>query len=224
MALRLALLLAALASPMAAQAQARPQVSSDQLICDLSGQCGAAAQGPTQDKPDTRGFSIARAGGAGNAAASHVAAPSMSAAEPVASRHVAHMTRTSARPEVGRTVHHLAPRGPVGHSDIKIDFASGAATLTSQGKETADQFYTALQSPVLSAKRFLIAGHTSSVGSRSFNLTLSEKRAQAVVDYLVARGASRAQFDVKGVGFDQPLPGTRPSAPANRRVEVVVQN
>lgn len=190
-------------------------VTSDQLVCDLTGDCGSDAAEPTKDKPDTRGFSIVRAG-----APATPAAPAAPAARGPERRPVAHIATTSADTSApGRR----APRGEVGHTNLEIAFQEGSATLTEQGRATADTFARALQSPAMSGKRFMIAGHTSAVGSRAFNQDLSERRAQAVVDYLVGKGAPRSQFDAKGFGFDKPLPGTAPRSPANRRVEVVAQ-
>lgn len=201
--------------PGAAMAAPPTPVTSDQLVCDLTGDCGGDAAEPTKDKPDTRGFSIVRAGAPATPAAS--SAPAARAPE---RRPAAHIAAPAAEPmQAGRR----APRGEVGHTNLEIAFQEGSATLTDQGKSTADTFARALQSPAMAAKRFMIAGHTSAVGSRAFNQDLSERRAQAVVDYLVAKGAPRAQFDAKGFGFDKPLPGTAPRSPSNRRVEVVAQ-
>ena len=50
-----------------------------------------------------------------------------------------------------------------------------------------------------------VVGHTDSKGSSSFNKKLSEKRAQAVVDYLTQKGLSRERFVAKGVGEEQPI-------------------
>ncbi|WP_353229633.1 OmpA family protein [Novosphingobium sp.] len=202
---------AALAAPAAA---APPQVSSDQLVCDLTGDCGDTPAAPTQDKPETRGFSIVHVGSAQQPAAA--AAPAAARPE---RRTAARMVPTGApAAQPGRA---RAPRGEVGHANLAIAFLSGSATLTSAGKVTADQFAKALQSPALASKRFMIGGHTSAVGSRPYNQDLSERRAQAVVDYLVSQGANRTQFDAKGFGFDSPMAGTAASSPENRRVEVV---
>ena len=206
------LLTSALLAPVAAVA-APPQVSSDQLVCDLTGDCGDSPAAPTQDKPETRGFSIVHVGSAQQPVA---AAPAAARPE---RRQAARMVPTGApATQPGRA---RAPRGEVGHANLAIAFLSGSATLTGAGKATADQFAKALQSPALASKRFMIGGHTSAVGSRPYNQDLSERRAQAVVDYLVSQGAPRTQFEAKGYGFDNPMPGTAASSPENRRVEVV---
>ena len=204
MTIRFVVVASMLLVPAVAMAAPPAQVSSEQLVCDLSGECGGNAAAPTRNGPQTRGFSIIHAGSARGTTAPNTG-------------HRASSERLHVVPPGG--VH--APRGAVGHADLAIAFLSGSATLTGAGKRTADQFVLALQSPALAAKRFMIGGHTSAVGSRAYNQDLSERRAQAVVDYLVAQGATAALFDVKGFGFDVPLPGTVASASANRRVEVV---
>lgn len=201
-----------------AMAQAGPvaQVTSDQLVCQLSGDCGQTQTEATQDKPDSRGFSIARRATGTPATAAPQAAPARVAAP-------------QARPSIAGPTSHAVqrfniPRGPVGHADLSIGFVSGSAQLTDSGRQTAQTFMQALRTPQLASKRFQIGGHTDAVGSRALNLDLSQRRAQALVDYLVAQGANRSQFDVKGFGFDRPLPGSSPRSASNRRVEVVTLN
>jgi outer membrane beta-barrel protein len=75
--------------------------------------------------------------------------------------------------------------------------------------------------------RMEVGGHTDSRGSAELNQSLSEKRAQSVVDYLVGRfPIKRDMFTVKGYGESKPLvPNTDALNMAkNRRVELVVQN
>lgn len=200
-----------------ALAQAGPvaQVTSDQLVCQLSGDCGQTDAQATQDKPDSRGFSIARH------AAPQQAAPAQSAPARVAAPAPrAPITAAPSRNNARFSISHA----PVGRADLSIGFVSGSSQLTDSGRQTAQTFMQALRSPQLSGKRFQIGGHTDAVGSRAYNIDLSQRRAQALVDFLVEQGASRSQFDVKGFGFDRPLPGTNPRSASNRRVEVVKLN
>ena len=71
---------------------------------------------------------------------------------------------------------------------------------------------------------FYIDGHTDSVGSESSNQTLSEGRAQAVVDWLVENGIDRSRLTARGFGESQPLMDnkTREGRYRNRRVEIVL--
>ncbi len=71
--------------------------------------------------------------------------------------------------------------------------------------------------------RIEIQGHTDEHGTDEYNLKLSERRANTVVDYLLAQGVARDQVAiVKGFGKSAPLvKGSTPEADAqNRRVEV----
>ena len=69
---------------------------------------------------------------------------------------------------------------------------------------------------------FHIEGHTDSVGSESSNQLLSERRANAVKDYLVANGINSDRLSAKGYGESRPIDSnkTRSGRQNNRRVEV----
>ena len=72
--------------------------------------------------------------------------------------------------------------------------------------------------------RFEVAGHTDSGGQPSFNLRLSQQRADAVRDYLVLVGVPADR--VAAVGYGEDFPVARNATPEgralNRRVEIVV--
>jgi outer membrane protein OmpA-like peptidoglycan-associated protein len=69
-----------------------------------------------------------------------------------------------------------------------------------------------------------IAGYTDSVGSVEFNKSLSERRANAVKDYLVKNGIAKKRVAAKGYGEESPIAdnGTDEGRAENRRVELVV--
>lgn len=69
-----------------------------------------------------------------------------------------------------------------------------------------------------------IGGHTDSVGSDADNLLLSERRASAVVDYLVANGVVNNRLTAKGYGETQPVAdnATEAGRALNRRTEMKV--
>ena len=69
-----------------------------------------------------------------------------------------------------------------------------------------------------------VEGHTDSVGSAESNQTLSENRANAVRDYLVAQGVSSATITAHGFGEERPVASndTDSGRQLNRRVELVV--
>ncbi|NIK74737.1 outer membrane protein OmpA-like peptidoglycan-associated protein [Thermonema lapsum] len=72
--------------------------------------------------------------------------------------------------------------------------------------------------------RLLIEGHTDNVGSRANNIKLSERRAQAVKDFLVEQGVEPGRIVTKGWGPDRPIaPNTTPEGrQKNRRVEFTI--
>lgn len=68
-----------------------------------------------------------------------------------------------------------------------------------------------------------IYGHTDSSGTDAYNQGLSERRAQSVADYLVARGVQRVRIATRGYGESQLLVSPERSEAdrqANRRVEI----
>lgn len=73
---------------------------------------------------------------------------------------------------------------------------------------------------------FAIEGYTDSVGSKSSNQALSERRANAVRDYLIANGIDAQRLTAAGYGEDNPIASnnTRAGRAENRRVEVKLKN
>jgi outer membrane protein OmpA-like peptidoglycan-associated protein len=69
-----------------------------------------------------------------------------------------------------------------------------------------------------------IEGHTDSVGSDDYNLKLSQRRADAVRDYLTSNGINTANVQAVGLGKDGPVASNDTAAgrQQNRRVEMVV--
>lgn len=69
--------------------------------------------------------------------------------------------------------------------------------------------------------RIEISGHTDNIGSETYNLNLSEKRAQSVVTYLISLGHDPAKITAKGYGFSKPVDTneTEEGRAINRRVE-----
>lgn len=67
-----------------------------------------------------------------------------------------------------------------------------------------------------------IEGHTSSEGTDAYNLRLSERRAQAVVEDLAQRGIARGRLHATGIGEKRPIANNNDDSgrSLNRRVEV----
>jgi OOP family OmpA-OmpF porin len=70
-----------------------------------------------------------------------------------------------------------------------------------------------------------VAGHTDSDGEEAANQALSEKRAQAVADYLVKAGLPANRFTPVGYGSTQPIAGndSDQGKAQNRRIDFVVR-
>jgi outer membrane protein OmpA-like peptidoglycan-associated protein len=70
----------------------------------------------------------------------------------------------------------------------------------------------------------LIVGHTDSVGSEDYNMTLSKNRANAVTNYLVGKGLSSGRFTTNWFGETQPMHdnATAEGRAKNRRVNVAI--
>ena len=73
-------------------------------------------------------------------------------------------------------------------------------------------------------KKIELAGHCDWIGGDAYNQRLSEKRAQAVVNYLVSKGTAKELFVVKGYGESVPIAdnNTTEGRAKNRRVEFTV--
>ena len=69
-----------------------------------------------------------------------------------------------------------------------------------------------------------IQGHTDNVGNAASNLSLSDKRAAAVRDYLIGKGVTEKRMTSKGFGDTLPVTSNKTAAgkAKNRRVEFVV--
>jgi OOP family OmpA-OmpF porin len=104
-----------------------------------------------------------------------------------------------------------------------IQFETGQATLDLDSIGLLDQLTeTALRCPTATIE---IVGHTDSDGDASFNQTLSERRAQAVVDFLVKAGLPANRFRPIGYGSAQPIAtnDTDEGKAKNRRIDFIVR-
>jgi outer membrane protein OmpA-like peptidoglycan-associated protein len=111
----------------------------------------------------------------------------------------------------------------VARKDINpVNFKSGSADLLVNSHATLDKVAeTAKKYPNLKLR---VEGHTDNTGSANFNQTLSQKRADAVRDYLVnSAGVSADQVTAVGFGQTHPVTtnDTAEGRAQNRRVEFV---
>lgn len=115
----------------------------------------------------------------------------------------------------------LEPPAPAPSIDMNVTFEFNSATLTAEARQMLDRLGEALNSRELADSRFQLAGHTDGVGSESFNLTLSKRRADAVKAYVSARHKiATARLESIGYGKTRLLDAAHPDAAANRRVQV----
>jgi len=78
--------------------------------------------------------------------------------------------------------------------------------LKAEGRQALDQLVRDMRN--LNYEIVLVTGHTDRIGTRDYNLGLSQRRADAVKNYLVAAGIPDARITTMGVNSDEPL--TRP--------------
>ena len=102
----------------------------------------------------------------------------------------------------------------------KVFFDYNPATIQAVSYELLDQVANTLKAnpDILLVE---VAGHTDSDGNDNFNLELSQRRVEAVLQYLVARGVAPERLVAKGYGESRPVANNRsPDGKAkNRRVE-----
>ncbi|MCP3974617.1 MAG: OmpA family protein [bacterium] len=125
-------------------------------------------------------------------------------------------------------------------SELEVDPSAVAAVLTEllQGTATFEVASARLSAEAMvlldSAIEILqdnpttvltVEGHTDDVGTEEDNRLLSEARAQAVVDYLVAGGVAEERLAAVGFGESQPIAdnGTADGRSENRRIQFVVE-
>ncbi len=212
--------LAVASLPAAALAQSDPAARA--LIMQLS---------PRTSATDTRGIRPAAGGSA--AVTSLPAAPRPAPASlpvpevrapAVAAPQAAAATSLPRPPAASAPARTTTAPADIPAASITVTFASGSAELTPAAEAALAPLGRALSSAELSGYRFRIEGHTDTVGSREMNLSLSERRAATVRDYLVQRfGVDPARLEAVGRGEDDLLVRTADEVPErrNRRVQVL---
>lgn len=103
-------------------------------------------------------------------------------------------------------------------------FASAKSDLLASAQVKLNSVAEALTQQDPDSK-IVVEGHTDSQGGESYNQDLSQRRAQAVRDYLVSRGIAADRVTSQGFGFSRSVADNKsPEGRANnRRVEIVVQ-
>ncbi len=108
------------------------------------------------------------------------------------------------------------------HFNVEVQFNPDSPIIRPESYRTIGRIADALYDPTLSPYGFLIVGHTESTGKREYNLTLSQRRADAIRDVLVtAFKISAKRIQAVGLGEEQLLDATHPTAPINQQVQVL---
>ncbi len=105
-----------------------------------------------------------------------------------------------------------------------INFDTGKSSISADSTELLDSIAsTAKRCPDAS---FEIGGHTDSTGNLDSNMALSQRRAQAVADYLIAQGLTNDRFVARGYGPQSPIAdnSTSQGRAQNRRIEFKLSN
>jgi len=117
-------------------------------------------------------------------------------------------------PQMQRAVRQLLQKALQG-----IEFETGKATIKAKSYPLLDQI---AESFIENSHYFIeVQGHTDNTGKAETNKLLSQKRAQAVMDYLVKKGVSASRLTAVGYGSDVPIADNKTAAgrAKNRRVE-----
>lgn len=106
-----------------------------------------------------------------------------------------------------------------------IFFETGKATLSEAKKEETSKRLEAIKEILKNYPnaKFAINGHTDNVGNPKFNQKLSEARAKAVMDFLIAKGVNPDNLTSQGFGATKPVKSNKTAAgrAENRRTEIV---
>jgi peptidoglycan-associated lipoprotein len=110
--------------------------------------------------------------------------------------------------------------------DVPVNFAFDDANVRDQDHETLDRLSGIVQKYYPGAK-ITIEGFADPAGTKHYNIALSQRRADAVRDYLVGKGVSTTDLKTVGYGKTRPVvPNAThddPGAEQNRRVVFVIE-
>jgi outer membrane protein OmpA-like peptidoglycan-associated protein len=103
-----------------------------------------------------------------------------------------------------------------------IEFATNSDQLSATSKTNLDDLAKVLNK--YEDTKILIEGHTDVTGAHDYNMTLSEKRARSVSNYLKSLNVKDSRISNVGYGPDQPIGdnATEAGRQQNRRVEVAI--
>lgn len=106
--------------------------------------------------------------------------------------------------------------------DLEINFEYNSDRISAKSLASVQALGRALAKPDLKGSTFLVAGYTDAAGSDAYNQSLSERRADSIKRYLVAKfGIRAADLVTAGYGKTKLKDPANPMAEVNRRVQVV---
>lgn len=108
-----------------------------------------------------------------------------------------------------------------GYATLRINFDTNKTVVKPEAKPAIDEVVSLLKKDA--SLKLSIEGHTDNVGNASANKTLSQGRAQSVVQALVQGGIDAKRLEAKGFGSEAPVADNRTDdgKEKNRRVELV---
>jgi len=110
--------------------------------------------------------------------------------------------------------------------DLKdsIHFKTDRAEIEPSSFGLLDSVVTVLASKDNDTLTIQIEGHTDNQGSATYNKGLSQRRAEAVVAYLVGKGIDKSRLSARGFGLEKPIADnhTEEGRAKNRRVVFAV--
>lgn len=117
----------------------------------------------------------------------------------------------------------VAARGePLFTKPVTINFQSAKSDLTNEGIAVLNQ--TVLPQVQMASGMYIrVEGNTDDVGDEEWNRALSEKRAEAITQFLISRGVNRERLVSRGNGSSKPVASNKTSSGRyrNRRTEIL---
>ena len=105
---------------------------------------------------------------------------------------------------------------------VEINFDFDSAAIKPESYRDVGAIADALHNPILLGYGILVIGHTDAVGTRSYNLGLSQRRAEAIRNALIDPfGVNPAVLEAVGLGEEQLQDPKHPKAAVNRRVQLI---
>ena len=146
---------------------------------------------------------------------------SISAQQPAADVSVEDLAKAlTPAPPATRSLRNLTV-APVRTIDLVVQFEFNSARIQSVSDQQLLRLATAMNLEQLQTLRFQVEGHTDAKGSAHYNQALSEKRAQAVAQFLTKNGIASERLLAVGKGFSDLLNKEDPHSADNRRVRIM---